>query len=133
VALKNNKNSRRFFIKALGVTIGTACLGLWGSMVNTQLKYARKKTVSVPMDTNRAVLFHEDCIIINKAQPLVFSSYCTHLGCRIQTYENGRLQCPCHGSAFDLNGNPLKGPASKPLKALKYSTHSDTNTITIHV
>ena len=133
MALKNNKNSRRFFIKALGVTIGTACLGLWGSMVHLQQKNARKKTISVSLNDHREVLFHDDCIIINKDYPLVFSSYCTHLGCRIQKFENGELICPCHGSAFDLYGNPLKGPAINSLEALEYDIHPDTKTITIHV
>jgi Rieske Fe-S protein len=131
--LKKDKNSRRFFIKTLGVGIGTVCLGMWGSMVHIQQNNARKKTINVSLNDNREVLFHEDCIIINKERPLVFSSYCTHLGCRIQTFENGRLICPCHGSTFDLNGNPQKGPAIKPLNMLEYKLNPDTKTIIVNI
>jgi Rieske Fe-S protein len=131
--LKKDKNSRRFFIKALGVGIGTACLGMWGSMVNVQQKNTGKKTISISLNDNREVIFHEDCIIINNAQPLVFSSYCTHLGCRIQNFENGQLICPCHGSVFDLNGNPQKGPSIKPLRELEFTLNPETKTIIVNV
>jgi len=85
------------------------------------------------MNDNRAVLFREDCIVINTEQPVVLSSYCTHLGCRIKTFEDGKLVCPCHGSMFDLKGNPLKGPAIKPLEKLEYSINKETNVMTINI
>jgi len=102
-------------------------------MVNKEQEKAGKKTISVSLDTNREVLFLEDCIVINKDQLRVYSSYCTHLGCRIQQFENGHLICPCHGSVFDLDGNPLKGPAMKPLRKFEYKFNPDTNTLTINV
>ncbi len=129
--MKSRKNSRRYFLKTAGSLIGVACLGLWGSMVNNQQNNTRKKTISISLNDYRAVLFHDDYIIVNKEYPLVLSSYCTHLGCKIQTYENGVLICPCHGSSFDLDGNPLKGPAIKPLKKFEYSTNMETKTLTI--
>ena len=33
---------------------------------------------------------------------------CTHLGCQLHLEEAG-LVCPCHGSQFDLEGEPTKG------------------------
>jgi nitrite reductase/ring-hydroxylating ferredoxin subunit len=45
---------------------------------------------------------------------------CTHDGCRLSggKIRGGRIQCPCHGSAFDpLTGKVLQGPAEKPLPA----------------
>lgn len=43
---------------------------------------------------------------------------CTHLGCTVEANENG-FACPCHNSAFDLNGNVMHGPAVKPLRSLR--------------
>lgn len=43
---------------------------------------------------------------------------CTHLGCLVQQGEKGGFVCPCHNSAFDDQGNPLNGPATKPLRFL---------------
>lgn len=41
---------------------------------------------------------------------------CTHLGCEVN-YEQDQNQwvCPCHGSRYASEGQPLKGPAVKPL------------------
>ena len=46
--------------------------------------------------------------------PLVLSSECTHQHCPVDWRET-RFSCPCHGSAFDLEGKVLNGPATKPL------------------
>ncbi|MGH3580836.1 MAG: Rieske (2Fe-2S) protein [Mycobacterium sp.] len=43
------------------------------------------------------------------------SSECTHAGCAVSAVADGKITCPCHGSAFGLDGAVLKGPATKPL------------------
>lgn len=61
-----------------------------------------------------------DVIIIRDGNKFeAFSSRCTHLGCKINTVEGRQLVCPCHGSRYDLEGSPLKGPANKPLQKLE--------------
>lgn len=46
---------------------------------------------------------------------------CTHLGCTVETQADG-FTCPCHGSTFDAQGAPTRGPAQKPLSALRLET-----------
>ncbi len=129
-----NTSSRRYFLKTAGSLLGGAVLGLWGLMVHSQQKNKTLKTVRVSLNGDRPVLFLDDCIVINqKEQPVVLSSYCTHLGCRIQTYENGQLICPCHGSTFDLEGTPTKGPATRSLEKLAFTFNPKTKTVTIEI
>jgi Rieske Fe-S protein len=59
---------------------------------------------------------------------------CTHEGCDVAPSGSGSsatLDCPCHGSRFDANGNVIRGPASAPLVhfAVEISAAGD---ITIH-
>ena len=129
-----NTNSRRYFLKTAGALLGGAFLGLWSMMIRSQQQNKPDRTVRVNLNDDLPVRFLDNCIVIqNKEQPVVLSSYCTHLGCRIHTYENGQLVCPCHGSTFDLNGIPTKGPATSPLKKLAYTLNPKTNTITIQL
>jgi cytochrome b6-f complex iron-sulfur subunit len=63
-------------------------------------------------------LMHEDVLLIRDSENTVrvFNAHCTHKGCLVKFSEkNNRIECPCHGSQYDLNGNVLKGPASRPL------------------
>ena len=44
------------------------------------------------------------------------SAVCTHLGCMTRFRPRlGRIECPCHGSVFDLDGKVVKGPAPRGL------------------
>ena len=42
------------------------------------------------------------------------SMQCTHRGCAV-VFSGNQLDCPCHHSRFDSNGNVLVGPATTPL------------------
>jgi len=54
------------------------------------------------------------------------SSVCTHLGCITRWNEAaGAIDCPCHGSVFDRNGNVRNGPAPRPLYHLAVSLEED--------
>ena len=44
-----------------------------------------------------------------------FSTVCTHAGCSGSKIADGTIDCPCHGSKFNLDGTVAKGPASRPL------------------
>lgn len=56
------------------------------------------------------------------------SAICTHLGCTVLP-GSGALQCPCHGSRFDLAGTFLQGPAGANLT--RYAADFDGTTVTI--
>ena len=47
-----------------------------------------------------------------------FSAVCTHMGCIVGQVSNGTIDCPCHGSQYNITtGAVVAGPAPAPLPA----------------
>ena len=79
-----------------------------------------------PIDSHGMLLYRENENVIK-----VYSRNCTHANCTIDAYSSsGVSTCSCHGSAFDLNGNVLNGPAENPLKQYNATISGDIITIT---
>ncbi len=48
---------------------------------------------------------------------IAYSSSCTHWDCEVDLPdEDGRVECHCHGSEFDLQGRYVDGPADGDLR-----------------
>jgi len=49
-------------------------------------------------------------------QAVAFAPQCTHLGCAYHWDDSAKhFLCPCHTSAFAIDGRVLSGPAPRPL------------------
>ncbi|MBT2467141.1 Rieske (2Fe-2S) protein [Streptomyces sp. ISL-66] len=49
-----------------------------------------------------------------------FTAVCTHQGCVVNKVAAGTIDCPCHGSKFNVaDGAVAHGPATKPLAEKK--------------
>ncbi|MFJ8594459.1 Rieske (2Fe-2S) protein [Streptomyces sp. NPDC093598] len=47
-----------------------------------------------------------------------FSAICTHQRCTVGSVSGGTINCPCHGSRFQIaDGAVTQGPATRPLPA----------------
>jgi Rieske Fe-S protein len=55
-----------------------------------------------------------------------FSAKCTHKGCTVNKVADGTIDCPCHGSKFNLDGSVANGPAQKPLEAKTVTVQGDS-------
>ncbi|MCG3157242.1 MAG: Cytochrome b6-f complex iron-sulfur subunit [bacterium] len=63
-------------------------------------------------------------------QLIALSTVCSHAGCEVRVLPNA-LQCPCHGSEYDVTGAVVEGPASRALQS--FPVTEDQNSITIRV
>ncbi len=63
----------------------------------------------------------------SKGEFKAFSAVCTHQGCLVNQVTDGRIVCPCHGSAFSIkDGSVLGGPAPKPLPEAQAAVKNGT-------
>lgn len=59
-----------------------------------------------------------------------FSATCTHKGCTVAKVEDGTIDCPCHGSKFDITTGAVKdGPAPAPLPPRTAAVDGDSITL----
>ena len=83
------------------------------------------KTADVPVGSGVIV----DDIVVTQASAgefKGFSSTCTHAGCTVAEVADGTINCPCHGSKFNLDGTVANGPATRPLEAKTVTVQGDS-------
>ena len=83
------------------------------------------KTSDVPVGSGVVV----DDIVVTQPSAGVFSGFsatCTHQGCAVAEVQDGTINCPCHGSKFNLDGTVASGPASRPLETKALSVQGDS-------
>jgi cytochrome b6-f complex iron-sulfur subunit len=69
---------------------------------------------------------HQVWIVRKDDELYALLTVCTHLGCLTAFFPaEGLFKCPCHGSNFSLQGDPLAGPAPVPLYHLAVSLCED--------
>jgi Rieske Fe-S protein len=55
---------------------------------------------------------------------------CTHMNCTVSYVAlNVELECPCHGSTYEVDGTVIGGPA--PLPLTRFTATSDGTTLTV--
>ena len=125
-------NSRRTFLRIILIGIISFFAFVWNKLTLNHLEISKQGKRLYPFIKNKSVSFFDNIIVINQDEKVtVFSSHCTHLGCKINKVENGRFVCPCHGSEYDLQGKVIKGPAHKNLEIIPSKITNEGTTIEI--
>jgi cytochrome b6-f complex iron-sulfur subunit len=119
---------RRKILKSSLAVLGTTALVSIGYPVtrfvippkeknnNERLTIDKKE---IPPGAAKEVTFQgTPLIIINRKESgfIALSRVCGHLGCLVGFDKfQGKLVCPCHAGAFNLDGQVVSGPPSNPL------------------
>jgi Rieske Fe-S protein len=78
-------------------------------------------TKSIPLRGGK--IFKSKHVVVTHPKKGVFhafSSTCTHQGCTVATVKNGTINCPCHGSKYNIStGAVVAGPAPRALPKRK--------------
>ncbi len=133
--IATGRNQRRIFLKSAVAGLGAFAFWLMDILARraTTLPEYSNRTVTVPLAAGEGVRFFDDAIVVrsNGGALAVFSSVCTHLGCRLNRTEGNEIVCPCHGSRFDLHGRVVRGPATRGLMPLAYEIDSASSLLHI--
>lgn len=126
--------SRKRFFKWAGLAALVPLAKIWHDSVESKQAFSnQERELTISQDLPEGVHFFEGVILIKQNEKLnLLSAKCTHLGCRIDKMENEQLVCPCHGSRYNLNGEPIVGPAAKPLVKLDFQTEKKDGNLLIH-
>lgn len=110
--------------EASGDTATTTAAPTTGGTAPEQNK-AIAKTSEVPVGSGLIV---GDVVVTQAAAGDFkgFSSTCTHAGCTVNEVVDGTINCPCHGSKFNLDGSVAAGPATKPLASQPVTVQGDS-------
>ena len=130
--------TRREMVKFL--TLGSLLLASanWITVVASKLlhrgsKLERQIGLVSDLDRDGSMLFRypteqDPCIAVRTAEGKIvaYSQVCTHLSCAVvyDKAEDG-LFCPCHHGLFNLQGQPVAGPPTRPLLRITVEQRGD--------
>lgn len=86
------------------------------------------KTSDIPVGGGK--IFKDEKVVVTQPKEgefKAFSDICTHQGCQVTSVSGGTINCPCHGSKFNItDGSVANPPATKPLPEKQIKVSGDS-------
>ncbi|HET7327266.1 MAG TPA: Rieske (2Fe-2S) protein [Nocardioidaceae bacterium] len=116
---------------AIGACPLLAACGSDGSSSATTETDALASTADIPVGGGK--VFRDQEVVVtqpSKGEFVGYTAECTHQGCIVAEVSDGTINCPCHGSMFDIDdGSVVGGPAQEPLPMKPISVQGDQITL----
>ena len=128
--------TRRTVLRATGAVSLTAGCGEYGnensdsgsSSVQASAGTELAKTSEIPVGGGK--IFKDEKVVVTqpkKGEFKAFSDICTHQGCQVTSVSDGTINCPCHGSKFNItDGSVANPPANRPLPEKQIKVTGDS-------
>ncbi|WP_328746010.1 Rieske (2Fe-2S) protein [Streptomyces sp. NBC_00285] len=127
--------TRRTALLATGATALTVGCGQYGgnsdsgsSSVEASAGTELARTGDIPVGGGK--IFKDEKVVVTqpkKGEFKAFSNICTHQGCAVTSVSGGTINCPCHGSKFNIaDGSVANPPAAKPLPEQQITVSGDS-------
>jgi Rieske Fe-S protein len=129
--------SRRTMLATAGLGAGAFALAGCGGASGAagQATDAAKEAITKgAIPVGGGTVFHGQQVVVTQpteGEFKAFSAVCTHMSCLVDRVADGTIDCPCHGSRFDVATGAVKeGPAPAPLPEKKVTVSGDAITVT---
>ncbi|KUM83498.1 MULTISPECIES: Rieske (2Fe-2S) protein [Streptomyces] len=126
--------TRRTILLATGAATLTAGCGEYGDgngasgSSSVQAGTELAKTSEIPVGGGK--IFKDEKVVVTqpkKGEFKAFSDICTHQGCQVTSVSGGTINCPCHGSKFNItDGSVANPPANRPLPEKQIKVNGDS-------
>jgi Rieske Fe-S protein len=121
---------RRFLVWAAGASLGASGIFIAATVIQAMVPPARSadgrksagrvsvaRLSDLKVNEPRLAEYGQDLVFVVKTsgtKVLVFDAACPHVGCALVfSKESNEFKCPCHKSAFSIEGRRLMGPAPR--------------------
>jgi len=114
---------QHFLRRLLRISVWSCGLALvgWPVLRFVTWREARTRTVVFAAGEQTPFAAKDGVILVPAGETLqALSARCTHLGCLVHYHDlRKELVCPCHKSAYSLQGKRIRGPAASDLEVLQ--------------
>jgi len=125
---------RRFLVWAAGASLGASAVFIGATVIQAMVPPSRSvdgrknagsvavaRLSGLKINQPRLTEYGQDAVFVVKTsatEVLVFDAACPHIRCQLSFNERSKeFDCPCHNSAFTIEGVRLRGPAPRNMIA----------------